>query len=81
MIQAQIKKLRKDSGLGLTHFAKAVGVALQTIINWEQKGAKPNRIGLAKLNKYIAKQEKGSKPSKEVAVKKPKTIKKAKKKK
>lgn len=51
----EIKKLRKVSGLTLEQFANAIGVSIQTIINWEEGIHKPNKNGLAKLAKYTDK--------------------------
>lgn len=81
MIGVEIKKLRKLSGLTLEAFAEAVGVSFQSIINWEQNIHKPNKVGLAKLKKYMEKREKKLNQTKVISVKKPKAIKKNKKKK
>jgi len=50
-----LKEERKKLGLSQVGMAVKIGVSINTYINWERGGTKPNPENLDKLNKIVCK--------------------------
>ena len=50
---ARLKLIRRSAGLPASAVAKAVGVSLQTVFNWESGKAHPRRTHMNVVHEYL----------------------------
>ena len=56
----RLRELRTARGLAQEDIARMIGVSLSTVQRWENKGARPTRLGRKALEKLFARRQSGS---------------------